>query len=322
MDARDRHGAEEMERALGAEAVRSLAQRRLLWDLAPPPTGGGVDADVRLDRTVGAAIGPRGRQRRWRRPGAGRDPDLRAERRGMARPRLAGPGGARRAAVPRAPHAAGPRRGDRRRGRGAPRRRAVVPGGVDVAGERRAVPGGGGRRGLRRRAGRGRVAASADAAVTHAERQATAASAALASIVAGLIRRDPRDLTRRRLPARRAGLRRGAGRATCSSWRWRRCTTAARSRASDAGACGHRQTLALAVWCALSSDDPAGAVAMATALEHGSRTAGAIAGALAGAIHGAAALPAAGGSTWKGPRPIPPSPAALARAGAQQRPTR
>ena len=46
----------EMERALGAEAVRSLEQRRLLWDVGVP-TATDLDAAVRLDRTLGVVIG-------------------------------------------------------------------------------------------------------------------------------------------------------------------------------------------------------------------------------------------------------------------------
>ena len=46
----------EMERALGTEAVRSLAQRHLLWDVAGPAVPA-ADDGVRLDRTIGVAIG-------------------------------------------------------------------------------------------------------------------------------------------------------------------------------------------------------------------------------------------------------------------------
>ena len=54
------------------------------------------------------------------------------------------------------------------------------------------------------------LAASADAAVTHAERHATAASAALAAIVAGLIRRDPATTPVDVCRSGRRGLRRSS----------------------------------------------------------------------------------------------------------------
>lgn len=281
----------ELERGLGPEAVRSLAQRRLLWDLAPPPTAG-VDAAVRLDRTLGATIGLAagnaggdGRVRveaqtfvlsaeAWLDHGW-RAPEVLAEQLSRAHRTLRVRGAAIDAAVEA--HRAGVPwylAASTSRGNAA-LSRAVGVGAAFAADPRRVA-----------------LAASADAAVTHAERQATAASAALASIVAGLVRRDeataPADVCRHVALACGAGPVRDLLELALASLR-------------DGGAPARRrrwgvrapQTLALALWCALSSDDPAGAVAMANALERGSRTAGAIAGALGGAIHGAAALPAA-----------------------------
>ena len=165
-------------------------------------------------------------------------------------------------------------------------------------------------------------AASADAAVTHAERQATAASAALASIVAGLIGRDPATSP--------ADVCRHVARA-CGEGPVRDLLELALASLDDGGALARQrrwgvrapQTLALAVWCALSRRRPRGAVATAAALEHGSRTAGAIAGALAGAIHGASALPAAWRADVEGRRrPTRPRPPARSFGAAPQRPPR
>ena len=144
-----------------------------------------------------------------------RDADVRDVVRGLARPRLAGAGGAGRAVgspLARVPvawpgavdrgRAAPPRRAPwheaatRSYGNGALCRAAAVgdrprPGDLQSIGE----------------------AASVDAAVTHASRRATASSAALAGIVAGLVRREPATSSRRRrraassarLPRRRPG---------------------------------------------------------------------------------------------------------------------
>ena len=47
----------EMERVLGAEAVRSLEQRHLLWDVAGFRRFLTADDGVRLDRTIGVVLG-------------------------------------------------------------------------------------------------------------------------------------------------------------------------------------------------------------------------------------------------------------------------
>ena len=248
----------------GARAPRrcaSLAQRRLLWSGAVAP-GEGADASRRRRRTarpgvvLGLAAGDAGRAGTGRR----RDADVRAGGRGVARPRLAGarrrspsscPGSWTRCgcAVRRSPAAVdGPpgrcRRGTSRR--------------VDVVRQRRAGPGGCRRRGVRRRSVVDRRARRrSTAAVTHADRRATAASAALAAIDR---RADPtRSGDRRRVDVCRAvvGVVRRAGRrASCSSGRWRRCGDGGDVRRSRRWGVRASDTLALAVWCALVDRRP------------------------------------------------------------------
>jgi ADP-ribosylglycohydrolase len=279
----------EMERALGAEAVRSLTQRRLLCDVAAPAAE--VDAATRLDRTLGVVLGLAagntdgdGRvgvetqtfvlsaeawlDHTWRAPEALAE-QLSRELHTL-RLRGAAIGAAvnnHRAGVPW--HLAAPTSF----GHAALGRAAAV--GAAFAGEPAVVG----------------LAASADAAVTHAERHATAASAALAAIVAALIRRDPATAPVEICRAvavsspdgavggllERALSRLGEGAEAIRDERWG-------VRADE--------TLALAVRCALANDDPATAIAAAADLEHDSHAAGAITGALVGAIRGAAALPA------------------------------
>ncbi len=136
-------------------------------------------------------------------------------------------------------------------------------------------------------------AASIDAAVTHASRRATASSAALAGIVAALVRRQPSAtpadvigqvvgsvghdhvratlqlaLTSTGLPADQVVERIGD---------WPHATS----------------TLALGLWCALEHADPAAAIATAAAISVHGDTVAAVTGAITGAIHGASALPPA-----------------------------
>ena len=271
-------------------------------------------ARCRLDRTVGVVLGLAAGNADAERAGRRRDADVRAGGRGVARPRLAGAGGARRAAVrgsctrcgsrgeaidAAVDGAAGPASpwylaASTSYGNAALGRAAAV--GAVFAGEPAAVG----------------LAASVDAAVTHAERRATAASAALAAIVAGLIRRGPRDdaasRSCRAVVAACAGADR---RATCSRRRWRRWTTAPTCRGSGAGASAPPRRWPSPCGARSSTDDPGRRRSpRRRTCEHGSHAAGAVTGALVGAIHGAAALPAAGTATSRAPRATRGSPGA------------
>ena len=181
----------DMAAALGDRVVGSLEGRGLIHHVDVGAVG---DADpdriagVVLGLAAGNAVGQRARQR----PGECRDADVRDVVRGLARSRLAGARGAGRAARPPAVRlaVARPRRGHGRANGGA----AVPPG-------TRRRPRSYGNAALCRAAAVGVVraddphtigeAASIDAAVTHASRRATASSAALAGIVAALVRRQP-----------------------------------------------------------------------------------------------------------------------------------
>jgi ADP-ribosylglycohydrolase/uncharacterized protein YegL len=281
-----------MEQTLGAEAVRSLAQRRLLWDVPAPSGPVAVDEAVRVDRTTGLVLGlaagnadADGRvgvetqtfvlsaevwlDHGWRAPEALAEQLAREQHTLRTRGEAIGAAvEAHRNGVPW--HlAASTSYGNSALGR-------AVAVGAAFAAEPASVG----------------LAASVDAAVTHAERHATAASAALAAIVAGLIWRDPATSP---VEVCRSVIARCDDEVVCD------LLTTALSAVGDGGELIHSrrwgvradETLALALWCALSSDDPADAESMATGLEHGSQTAGAVAGALFGAIHGAAALPGA-----------------------------
>ena len=282
----------------------------LLWEIAGSPARAGRRRRrLRCDRTLGVRAGTGRRQRatpsgRCRR----RDADVRAGRGGLARSRLAGAGGARRAA--RRANCTRCGRRVQAIGTAVERRRQGVP----VAPRRDSTSYGNGA--LGRAAAVGAVfagepasaglAASLDAAVTHADRRATAASAALAAIIAGL---DPAP-TRRPMPVEivvavvatwraasdvrdvpdPARWRRGEPIRLAPAWRWgvhadddarpRRVVRARRPTTR------RRRSPSPAAWSA-----------------HGSHVAGAITGALVGAIHGAAALRRRGTATSRAPTP-------------------
>jgi ADP-ribosylglycohydrolase len=288
----DMDGMTQLLHALGAEAVGSLRQRRLLWELPLQAGAANVDPATRLDRTLGVVLGLAAGNadgdgkvgvetqtfvlsaeawldHGWRAPEALAEQlsrELHTLRtRGLA---IDAAVEAHRNGVPW--HLAAPTSyGNAALGR------ATAIGAVFAGHPSMAA-----------------LAGSVDAAVTHAERRATGASAALAAIVASLIRRDvarsPIEVVRGVVGAWPDGS-------------MRELLVQALSSLRDGGALArHRQwgiradeTLALSVWAALSSDDPAAAVSMATTAEHGSHTAGAVTGTLVGAIHGAAALPRA-----------------------------
>ncbi len=305
----------EMERALGAEAVRSLEQRHLLWDVA---ASGRADPDdgVRLDRTIGVAIGLAAGNadgdhlvgvetqtfvlsaEAWLDHGW-RAPEVLAEQLSRELHTLRTRGEAigtavegHRNGVPW--HLAGPTSF----GNAALGRAAAV--GAAFAGDPSSAA----------------LAASADTAVTHAERHATAASAALAAIVAGLIGRDPATTP---LEVCRSVV------AIFPLNDVRDLLVLALSSLHDGGALARQrrwgvradETLALALWSALSADDAAAAVATAAGLEHGSHTAGAVTGALVGAIHGGAALPRTWHTDVEGAAAFPGLARRLASAGTE-----
>ena len=235
----------EMERALGAEAVGSLKQRRLLWDVGVP-TATDLDAAVRLDRTLGVVLGlAAGNTDDSGRVGVETQTFVLAAEAWLDHGWRA-PEALAEQLLARAAHACGPRRRHRRGGRRAPQRRRR---GTSPPRRRTATPPSAAPRpsappspaSRQRSAWRRRL----DAAVTHAERHATAASAALAAIVAGLIRRDPATTpvevcrSGRRVRAPTTGVRDLLVRALSSLDRRRRHDPAAalgRPRRRDAGA--------------------------------------------------------------------------------------
>jgi ADP-ribosylglycohydrolase len=139
------------------------------------------------------------------------------------------------------------------------------------------------------------LAASLDAAVTHASSRATAASAALAGIVAALVQRptgqSPRECMLHVVDTVDHRPLRTLLQAALAP------TEVPPTGSPDHGVRPHAfDVLALAVWCALLSDEPDSVLATAVEYSGGSRSAVAVTGALFGAIQGAAALPARAGS--------------------------
>src|SRR4051812_17237168 len=180
----------EMEQALGAEVVRTLVQRRLLWS-GPTAVSDGADERTRLHRTVGAIVGLAAGGADGRGRGGGetqtfllaaeawwdrgwRAPEALIEQLSREQATLRVRGQAIRAAVDA--HRAGipwHLGASRSYGNGALARAVAV--GAVFTGEPSSVA----------------LRASADCVVTHADRRASAASAVLASMICGVIRLGP-----------------------------------------------------------------------------------------------------------------------------------